>query len=309
MTDPRSALVLAAVARWNKSHPPSQDIDPAAELAVTRQEGLSGGIGDGGHAFGPNQANDAGGTLTGKLPSNWTPQQKNAWAWSPPGLDFQLSGVAAASGGQHGARAIENTIRKYERPADPNGEVARALGQSGGGAAPGAGPSPQSGAATPPVSNQGSSRQAFARALLGAISPTGTLNDPTAFVGALQQRQAPQAQAFAPSPMVSAAGGAPSAGGLASVGGVQVDPSIAGQVQQIIGRFGVHPTSGYRSADHNAAVGGAPHSDHLTGDAVDFGGNPSQLAALYKWSQGRYPYVEPWSQTGGTHDHISFARR
>ena len=108
-------------------------------------------------------------------------------------------------------------------------------------------------------------------------------------------------------PLATAAAGA-RPGSLSAVDGVQVDPAIASQLEQLVSRFGVHPTSGYRSPQHNAAVGGAQGSDHLSGDAVDFGGTPAQLAALYKYAQGRFPYVEPMAQAKD-HVHISLARR
>lgn len=48
-------------------------------------------------------------------------------------------------------------------------------------------------------------------------------------------------------------------------------PIPPGDVQQIIEQMvpGVRVTSGRRSAEHNAAVGGAPHSYHLSGQALD----------------------------------------
>jgi len=73
--------------------------------------------------------------------------------------------------------------------------------------------------------------------------------------------------------------------------------------------FGVTVSSGYRSVTHNEQVGGAPNSDHLTGNAVDFVGPPAALQRLYNWAlKMHFPYVEPMSQTGGSHVHISFAR-
>jgi len=115
----------------------------------------------------------------------------------------------------------------------------------------------------------------------------------------------------APAPRAAAAAApvaAGSSGGrMVTVDGVQVSPAIAKALQGVVSQFGVHPTSGYRSADHNAAVGGAQNSDHLGGNAVDFGGTPQQLAALYKYAQGRYPYVEPMAQAKD-HVHISFSR-
>ena len=73
-------------------------------------------------------------------------------------------------------------------------------------------------------------------------------------------------------------------------------------------KFGVKVSSGYRSPAHNAEVGGAPNSDHLSGNAVDFVGSSSALQALYAWAlkQG-FPYVEPLSQSKN-HVHISFIR-
>lgn len=292
MTDPRTALLLAAL----RKHP---ELDPQAVLSVARQEGLSGGIGDGGHAFGPFQVNDAGGVVTGKL--HGSPQQRNQWAWSPQGIEYALAGVSKAAAGQHGAQAVNSIVRNYERPADPNGEVARALGQSGSGAPQATAPSLSLGAAPLPGTDP---RRAFATALLGAISPTGQLNDPQALVGALQARQQ-SSTGFTASPLATAASG--SKRGLASVGGVQVDSAIAPTLEQIISQFGVKPTSGYRDPAHNAQVGGAQNSDHLTGDAVDFSGSPSALSALYKYAQGRFPYVEPMAQAKD-HVHISFRR-
>lgn len=90
---------------------------------------------------------------------------------------------------------------------------------------------------------------------------------------------------------------------------MQVQSRWLSQVIGIVGRFGVKVSSAYRTPQHNSEVGGAPNSDHLTGNAVDFVGPPAALKALYAWAIAmRFPYVEPWSQTGGNHVHISFAR-
>ena len=51
------------------------------------------------------------------------------------------------------------------------------------------------------------------------------------------------------------------------------------EIQQLIGTE-LRITSGCRCPKHNAAVGGAPHSEHLTGDAADLkaaGRNPLEL--------------------------------
>lgn len=306
-TNPRAALLLQRIAAWNAHHPSSQDIDPTAELQVAGVEGLSGGVGDGGHAFGPNQENDAGGVLTGQL-QGLTPAQKNEYAWSPQGIDEDLARVASAIGGEHGAQAVVDLVRKYERPRDPNGEISRALG---GKSAPAMSAASPLAAAMPGGAGVGDSRRAFVQQLLASINSTGQLGN-DGLVQALQARQAPvQAAWGTPSSGGGKAGqgqsGLPSPGKLAAVDGIEVDPLIAAAVGGVVNRFGVTPTSGYRSPSHNAAVGGVSGSDHLTGDAVDFSGSPSALTALYKYAQARFPYVEPMAQAKN-HVHISFRR-
>lgn len=88
---------------------------------------------------------------------------------------------------------------------------------------------------------------------------------------------------------------------------VFVDSTIAAAATAIARHFGVTVTSGYRDPAHNAEVKGAPNSDHLSGLAVDFGGPLPKLQQLYTWAQGRFPYVEPLSQSKD-HVHISFRR-
>lgn len=102
------------------------NLDPRAVLAVGSQEGLSGGIGDGGHAFGFAQENDAGGVLTGRFPGQ-TPQQLQAWANSPQGIDDALGRMNQVAAGLKGADAINALVGKFERPADPKREIAGAL--------------------------------------------------------------------------------------------------------------------------------------------------------------------------------------
>lgn len=200
----RTQLVIAAL----KRHP---ELDPQAVLGVSRQEGLSGGIGDGGHAFGPFQLNNAGGVITGKFQGQ-TPEQINQWAWSPAGIDYALQGISKVAAGQHGDQAVNSIVRNFERPADPNGEVQRALGgqqvsQFGGGAAP----------RTPSVAGApaADSRSAFVTGLLGAISPTGQVTDPSALVQAMQQRRGATASA----PALASAGPQPAThkGGIAEL--------------------------------------------------------------------------------------------
>lgn len=105
-------------------------VDVKAADAVFSREGLSGGIGDGGHAFGPGQFNDAGGVWTGRYPG-MSAQQKNSLAWAPAGLQDLAAHVASVAGGLHGESAIRNIVSRFERPANPSGEIAGALGAYG----------------------------------------------------------------------------------------------------------------------------------------------------------------------------------
>lgn len=280
----------------------ARNLDLKALLAIASHEGAGGGIGDGGHAFGPFQLNDAGGVLTGKL-GGMTPEQKNAWAWSPAGIRYAEDGIARVAAGQHGAQAIESIASRFERPANVQAEISDALAHYG----KNAGPLPSGAAAPVSVGAQAPSPRAPAGNLLGSLIASTNqslgLGSSPGLASLFQQHASPAVSRPA-APLVPQAG---RQGGLTTIDGVQVDPAIAGSLRQVISRFGVTPTSGYRSADHNAAVGGARNSDHLSGDAVDFGGNPAALAALYKYAQGRYPYVEPMSQAKD-HVHISFAR-
>jgi cell wall-associated NlpC family hydrolase len=105
-------------------------LDPRAVLAIAGHEGLSGGIGDGGHAFGPWQMNNAGGVLTGKF-AGQTPQQINQWAWSNQGIDSALGQIAGVARGLKGSQAIQAITTRFERPANPGAEIADANARYG----------------------------------------------------------------------------------------------------------------------------------------------------------------------------------
>jgi TP901 family phage tail tape measure protein len=108
-------------------------LDPKAVLGVASNEGLSGGIGDGGHAFGPFQLNNAGGVITGMFPGQST-DQIQAWAWSPAGIDWALQHMASSgAAGLTGAAAVDAIVSNFERPKNPAGDLAagyRAVGAS-----------------------------------------------------------------------------------------------------------------------------------------------------------------------------------
>ena len=103
-------------------------LDPNAVIAVSRAEGLGGGIGDQGTSFGPFQLHQG-----GAYPS-WAPQNPaaaQAWAWSPAGLKYALGGINNVASGLRGGSAIANIVKRFERPADPTGEIARAASYLG----------------------------------------------------------------------------------------------------------------------------------------------------------------------------------
>jgi len=107
---------------------PKYGIDPRAAVAVAMMEGLSGRVGDGGHAFGPFQMNDAGGVLTGRSGNH------RAYAESRQGIDDALASMARSGAqGKHGAEAINAIVRRYERPAAPDPEVQGAIARYGKG--------------------------------------------------------------------------------------------------------------------------------------------------------------------------------
>ena len=97
-------------------------LDPHAVLAVASVEGLSGGVGDAGTSFGPFQLH-VGGAL---------PKGKNkAWAESPAGLEYAIRKIAGVAKGLKGEAAIRAIVTKFERPANPSGEIKKARSRYG----------------------------------------------------------------------------------------------------------------------------------------------------------------------------------
>lgn len=110
-------------------------IDPRAAVAVALGEGglvnREGDVGDlsGGGSYGPFQL-----YAQGALPSQYRgkPQQADAWAWSPQGVDYAIRKMAEAGArGLSGPAAVEAIVRKFERPADPDTSVQRATTRYG----------------------------------------------------------------------------------------------------------------------------------------------------------------------------------
>lgn len=102
-------------------------LDPKAVLAIARQEGLSGRVGDNGTSFGPFQLH-----IGGAMPRGIAhPQQ---WAESRAGINYALSRINSVAHGLRGAQAVAAISKRFERPADPAAEIAGALRDYGKGA-------------------------------------------------------------------------------------------------------------------------------------------------------------------------------
>ena len=95
---------------------------------------------------------------------------------------------------------------------------------------------------------------------------------------------------------------------------VLLDEELVVLLQCIREHFGkpVHITSGYRTAAHNAAVGGSKSSQHLLGQAADFSVEGVDVATVAAYAEtllpsrggiGRYPKdaAHPQRRTGWVH--------
>jgi hypothetical protein len=98
-------------------------VDPQAALAVASAEGLSGGVGDNGTSFGPFQLHVGGALPAGK---------DRAWAESAAGIDYAMSRIATVARGKTGQAAVSAIVTGFERPANPSGEIQRAMAAYGG---------------------------------------------------------------------------------------------------------------------------------------------------------------------------------
>lgn len=107
----------------------ARGLDPAAVLAIASQEGLTGQVGDHGTSFGPFQLH-AGGALPAAV---WArgPRYAQEWAWSPQGIAYALDRMAHVARGLRGRAAIAAISRGFERPANPQAEIAGALANYG----------------------------------------------------------------------------------------------------------------------------------------------------------------------------------
>jgi hypothetical protein len=151
-------------------------LDINALMSVAAMEGLGGGVGDNGHAFGPFQMNDAGGVLTGKFKSGAEAQK---YAESAAGIEDAIKQIAAVAKGKTGKDAIEAIVTKFERSANQSKEIANALALYTGGRAVLAdnGGSARDGGVSISASNSGSSKAARSAAALVKSNTIGDTPD------------------------------------------------------------------------------------------------------------------------------------
>jgi hypothetical protein len=97
-------------------------LDPHAVLAVASVEGLSGGVGDNNTSYGPFQLH-----IGGALPKG----KSRAWAESPAGIEYAIRKIASVAKGLKGDAAIRAIVTKFERPANPSGEIKKARSRYG----------------------------------------------------------------------------------------------------------------------------------------------------------------------------------
>lgn len=261
-----------------------EHVNPDAAMSVFSVEGASGGIGDGGHAFGPGQFNNAGGVWTGRY-KGLSPQQINAIAWSQQGLQELAQRVGRVAGGvKNPTKAVQQIVTQFERPADPKGEVAKALARLGKGnlvnAAWGEPGSPKGG--PPPTGLWGGAnmQQLVLQNLVGQQNAFLSGQDYTGPSLAQQMQQfnlMQQAQGqspfFLPQQKLPVPKATPYTGKLKILGNTAGENgAFLNALSQAVGAVGgtqIKLTSGYRDPKHNAAVGGVSHSKHLSGNAMD----------------------------------------
>lgn len=114
-----------SLVRYVDEHAPAYRVDPAAELAITTQEGGGGGIGDNGTSFGPNQLH-YGGALPSSVYYGPYSAKTQAWAWSGTGVSYVLRQIGELCGGLYGYRAVACIAYRFERSTNPARETAGA---------------------------------------------------------------------------------------------------------------------------------------------------------------------------------------
>lgn len=112
---------MTGVARIIAAYARQFGVDPRAAMAIANVEGglHYGAVGDSGSSYGPFQLH-----VGGALP----PGRTAAWANSPAGIRYAISRMASSGArGLTGRAAVAAISSRFERPADVQGEIARAM--------------------------------------------------------------------------------------------------------------------------------------------------------------------------------------
>lgn len=113
---------MATVPQLIRRYAKQYNVGPWAAMAVAMAEGglRWGAVGDQGTSFGPFQLHRGGALPAGK---------GAAWANSPAGIEYAIRRMAeSGAAGLRGRAAINSIVRNFERPADPDAEIKRAMG-------------------------------------------------------------------------------------------------------------------------------------------------------------------------------------
>lgn len=290
-------------------------LDPEAVIADSKGEGRSalfGGnsIGDHGTSFGPFQLH-AGGALPASVWARGA-AYANRWANSKAGISYALDRmVQAGAAGLTGKAALSTIVSKFERPADIPGQIEARWGYYGkkGNQVDAAWGTPGGNKPNPGKPGSGGlwmtpdPKAAVVATLLEGATQAAQGHVPD-FGGILQIAQARQAQqaandVYGPQgatgplqiPQVAGKGGK-----VKIIGNTQgVSSGFLARVKQAAGARGatqIRVISGYRSPQHNAAVGGASHSLHMDGEAMDaealVNGKWVPLGALLQNTAGKF---------------------
>jgi hypothetical protein len=267
--------------RYIRTRAAQLGLDPDAVAAIGSVEGqaaLHGGtsIGDHGTSFGPFQLHVGGALPQGK---------DSAWAHSSAGIDYALRQMAKVAGGLKGRAAVSAISSRFERPADVPGEIAKAMGYYGGGAGrtsvfPTTGGTGAPQLASPSAGLSADAVRSMTAAYMLQSSAATAAGEAPSSAGlvalAIARRQAQAAQSVYGAQ--GASGGltgpistpsqTPSRGTAIPVEGQigHLDPKFLSELTTAArarGAVKIVATSGERDPQHNAAVGGASHSNHL----------------------------------------------
>lgn len=245
------------------------NLDPKAVAAISMVEGggRRNARGDfmGGRytSFGPFQLHEGGALPRGR---------NAAWAGSDAGIRYALSRMASSgAAGLRGQAAVAAISRNFERPADPNAEIRRALGYYGrtgtlsadsGPANVTAGGPVRNSAPAAPVADTRNALIQYVMANNANLAAGQEAVNPLAFIP-LESTSGGAQTAPAASPTPPKASGGP----VSFTGQLRgEDPNFTKKLHAAVAAVGgtkVRINSGERSPSHNSAVGGVSHSNHL----------------------------------------------